>query len=306
MNSSSQAPLLFAFPGHRTIAASLGEASGLRPGEMTLREFPDRESYVRVLSACEGRPAVLLCALDRPDDKLLPLYFLARTLRELGASSVVLVAPYLAYMRQDRRFKSGEAVTSRYFADWVSDFVDGLITVDPHLHRIRDLNEIYAVSSRVVHAADALAAWIGREIERPVLIGPDSESRQWVSDVASRAGAPFTVLEKTRRGDRDVEVSVPELDRWLDHTPVLVDDIISTGRTMIETLGHLKRLGLPPAVCIGVHAVFAGNAYEDLKAAGAARIVTCNTIPHESNAIDLAPHLAEALNDLLDELGQRA
>lgn len=177
-----------------------------------------------------------------------------------------------------------------------------MITVDPHLHRIHDLNEVYSVPSRVVHAADPVAAWIGRKIKRPVLIGPDSESWQWVSDVAGRANAPFTVLEKTRRGDRDVEVSMPELDRWRDHTPVLVDDIISTGRTMIETLGHLKRLGLPPAVCIGVHGVFAGEAFEEIQQAGAAQVVTCNTIPHESNAIDLTAPLGAALIDLLDEV----
>lgn len=302
MNSSSRTPLLFAFPGNRRLADALAAGGRLEAGEMTLREFPDRESYLRVLSPCEGRVAILLCALDRPDDKLLPLYFLARTLRELGAGRVILVAPYLAYMRQDRRFNPGEAVTSHYFADWVSDFVDGLITVDPHLHRIHDLNEIYRVPSRVVHAADAVAGWIGREIERPVLVGPDSESWQWVSDVAARAKAPFTVLEKTRRGDRDVEVSVPEIDRWRDHTPVLVDDIISTGRTMIETVGHLKRLGLPPAVCIGVHGVFAGEAFAELQRSGASRIVTCNTIPHESNAIDLTPELEAALSDLVREL----
>ncbi len=304
MTLSKDPALLFALPGNESLAAALGRACELEAGEMTLREFPDGETYVRVLSACEGRTAVLLCALDRPDDKLLPLYFLSRTLREMGASRVVLAAPYLAYMRQDRRFQPGEGVTARYFAEWVSTFVDGLVTVDPHLHRIHALDEVYAIPSQVVRAADSVATWIGREIKRPVLVGPDSESWQWVSDVAARAKAPFTVLEKTRRGDRDVEVSVPDLDRWHDHTPVLVDDIISTGRTMIETLGHLERLGLPPAVCIGVHGVFAGTSFEDIRAAGAARIVTCNTIPHPSNAIDLTAAFAAALSQLLREVAE--
>lgn len=300
MNASAATPLLFTLPANEALGRSLRGLAGLQAGEMTLRSFPDGETYVRVLTPCQGRAAVILCALDRPDDKLLPLYFLSRTLRDLGAKRVVLVAPYLAYMRQDRRFKEGEGVTSRYFAAWVSTFIDGLLTIDPHLHRIHDLGEVYTIPSRVIHAADGVAAWIGREVAKPVLVGPDSESWQWVSDVAGRAGAPFIVLEKTRRGDREVEVSVPEIERWRDHTPVLVDDIISTGRTMIETVGHLKRLGLPGAVCVGVHGVFAGSAYEDLKAAGALRIATCNTIPHPSNAIDLAPELARAVRSLLD------
>ena len=81
------------------------------------------------------------------------------------------------------------------------------------------------------------------------------------------------------------------MDEYKNHTPVLVDDIISTARTMIETVGHLKKAGMKAPVCIGVHAVFAGNAYQDLKKAGA-KVVTCNTIPHESNGIDLSSILA--------------
>jgi len=86
---------------------------------------------------------------------------------------------------------------------------------------------------------------------------------------------------------------VPDVARWRGHTPVLVDDIVSTARTMIETLGHLQRAGLRAPVCVAVHGVFAGRAYEDLLAAGAERVATANTIPHVSNAIDVTKLLAE-------------
>jgi ribose-phosphate pyrophosphokinase len=132
----------------------------------------------------------------------------------------------------------------------------------------------------------------------PVLIGPDSESEQWVSAVAKDAGAPFLVLEKIRHGDRDVEVTIPQVHKYIDHTPVLVDDIISTARTMIETLGHLKKARMKPATCIGVHAVFAANAFEELTRAGAGRIITSNSIIHPSNDIEIAGLLSDALGDL--------
>ena len=205
-----------------------------------------------------------------------------------------LVVPYLAYMRQDRRFQPGEAITSTYFARTLDRWFDWLVTIDPHLHRRGSLSEIYSIPATVLHAAPSISTWIKDTIRRPVLIGPDSESEQWVAAVADDVGAPFVVLEKTRRGDRDVEVSVPQVERWRDHTPVLVDDIISTARTMIQTAGHLKAAGLAPPICIGVHAVFAEDAYEALHAE-AGQIVTCNTIPHASNAINIMDLLTKGI-----------
>jgi ribose-phosphate pyrophosphokinase len=289
------APLLVDLHGHAGLARDLAAALGAEPGRIEQRRFPDGESYVRFDSPVAGRAVLLLAALDRPDEKFLPLVFAASTARELGAASVGLIAPYLPYMRQDARFRPGEGVTSAYFARALSAAVDWLVTVDPHLHRRKSLAEIYTVPALALHTAPLLAQWIAGAVDRPMLIGPDVESKQWVAAVARTAGAPSLVLEKTRRGDRDVAVSVPDVERWRAYTPVLVDDIVSTGRTLIETVGHLQRAGLRPPVCVAVHAVFAGNAYEDLKAAGVARVVTTDTLPHETNAIEVAPLLAEGV-----------
>lgn len=157
------------------------------------------------------------------------------------------------------------------------------------------MQEIYSVPCDVLHAAGVISAWIRENIPQALLIGPDSESQQWVSEVARNAGAPSIVLEKIRHGDRDVEVSVPDVEKYKDYTPVLVDDIISTARTMIETVGHILKAGMKPPICIGVHAVFAGDAYRDLLASGAGRVITCSTIPHESNGIEVAAMIVECL-----------
>lgn len=300
-------PLLFAFPGNEALAQRLAQQLAAELGRLTLRRFPDGETYLRIeseVSALAGRTVILLATLDRPDDKLLPLLFLAGTARELGAASVGLVAPYLAYMRQDTRFLPGEAVSSVYFARCLSGALDWLVTVDPHLHRRSCLDEIYSIPSYVAHAAPAIAGWIRQFVAAPLLVGPDAESAQWVAAVASAAGAPHVVLQKIRRGDHEVEVSVPEVARWQACTPVLVDDIISTGHTMLETLAHLRRAGLAAPVCIGVHAVFAGDAYQKLLAAGAARVLTCNSIFHASNAIELSALLAAGVRTLLPAMDE--
>lgn len=292
-------PLVFGLAESRTIAEALCERIGGEMGEFEHRRFPDGESYVRVDSPVSARPVIICSTLHEPDAKLLPIRFLAGACREMEAPSVGLVAPYLAYMRQDKQFRRGEAVTSRLFAALLSPAFDWIVTVDPHLHRIHDLNDVYTIPAKAVRAAPAISEWIRRNVKQPLLIGPDEESEQWVSEIARSAGAPWIVLKKTRKGDRDVSVSVPDVARWLNHTPVLADDIISTARTMIQTLAHLKTAGMPPAVCIGVHAVFAGDAFSELKAAGPAEIVTCNTIPHETNGIDVTAVIAEAVRGLL-------
>jgi ribose-phosphate pyrophosphokinase len=250
-----------------------------------------------------GRAVWLVCTLHPASDKLLPLYFMANTARDLGAASVNLAAPYLAYMRQDDRFREGEGVTARYFGRLLSSAVDGLITVDPHLHRFAALDEVYSVPTRAVRAAPRIAEWVKDHVERPVVVGPDAESEQWVDAVAAALGCPSLVLRKVRSGDRDVAISPVDQAHgtsgaaidWARHTPVLVDDIVSTARTMIEALGQLRRVGALQPICVGVHAVFSQTAYEDLRAAGAARVVTCNTIPHPSNAIDVMDLVAQAM-----------
>jgi ribose-phosphate pyrophosphokinase len=294
-------PLILATPGDWSAARALAERLGADLGAATVRHFPDGELYVRIDCAVAGRAVWLVCTLHPVSEKLLPLYFMAQTARDLGAAAVYLAAPYLAYMRQDERFQDGEGVTSRYCGRLLSSAVDGLITVDPHLHRITALGEVYTVPTRAVRAAPRIADWLRTNVDRPALVGPDAESEQWVRAVAAELDCPSVVLRKVRRGDRDVSISDVSdgaagapID-WNRHTPVLVDDIVSTARTMIETVAQLRRAGASQPVCVGVHAVFSQSAYDDLCAAGPARVVTCNTIPHPSNAIDVLGLVADAM-----------
>ena len=280
--------IYFALPGNEALTAILIQKEKAEKGIVEIRSFPDGESYIRIVSDVKDKKVFLVCTLNHPDPKILPIYFLAKTAKEYGAKSICLIAPYLAYMRQDKAFHTGESVTSTYFANLISEFVDSLITVDPHLHRRSSLSEIYSIPATAAHAADPISTWIANTIEQPILIGPDSESEQWVAAIAKKANAPYIILTKMRHGDREVEVSIPHLDKYRNYVPVLVDDIISTGRTMIETIGHLNNAGMKPPICIGVHPVFTDNSFEEMKKAGAKEIISCNTIPHESNRIDIS------------------
>ena len=290
--------VLLAVPAQQALAEAMAPGLRARVGRLEWRRFPDGESLVAIDDEIAGADVALLASLHHPDEIALALRFSAATAREFGARSVGLIAPYLAYMRQDTRFHRGEAISAPLFARFLEDSFDWLVTVDPHLHRNPDLAALYRIPARRVSAAPRVAQWISEQVPEAVLIGPDSESEQWVRDIALRAGVPFQVLSKVRHGDRDVDVSLPNAAAASGRTPVIVDDIVSSGRTMIETLGHLRRLGLPAATCIAIHAVFSGDAYEQLLAGGAARVVSTDAIPHPSNGIGLAALLAEAADPL--------
>lgn len=291
-------PLIANLEPDSPLCAPFTKAMRAEHAFLELRRFPDGETYLRFKSDVSKRHVILLCSLDRPDDKFVRLAFAAATARDLGAKSVGLVCPYLAYMRQDARFVAGEAVSSVCFAKLLSSQADWLVTVDPHLHRHKSLSDFFEMPTVAVQSAPLMGDWIRRFVERPLLVGPDEESVQWVAAVARETNAPQVVLNKIRSGDRDIEIRVPELDHWRGHTPVLVDDIISTGRTMIETTKALKRAGLRSPICVGVHGVFADTACQQLLDAGVQRVVTSNTVKHETNAFDVSGILAAAVSDI--------
>ncbi|NTT87566.1 ribose-phosphate diphosphokinase [Tabrizicola fusiformis] len=290
-------PLILPMPGNEGFARDLADAGGGEIGTVETRRFPDGETYLRLLTPVAGRAVDLVATLAGPDPDFLRLAFAADAARAQGAVRVRLVAPYLAYMRQDKAFRPGEAVTSDSFARLISSLFDGLVTVDPHLHRRAALSELYSIPAAAVQAAPALADWITAEVPRPLLIGPDSESAQWVQAIAERISAPWTVMEKTRRGDYDVSVELPDLSGHAICTPVLIDDIASSGRTMIAAANLLAARGLARPVCAVVHPLFAGDAFARIQAV-AARVVSCDSVPHPSNAIPLAPLVAAALTAL--------
>lgn len=283
--------IVLPMPGNEKMAQSLAERCGAELGTLEWRRFPDEESYVRIASDVASKRVDIVCTLARPDPQFLSLIFAASTARKLGAESVHLIAPYLAYMRQDKSFHEGEAISSADFARLLSHSFDSLVTVDPHLHRRRSLSEIFSVPTRVEHAAALLADWVAAHVETPLVIGPDSESQQWVAAAAERARAPYAVANKERLGDRRVTVTLPDLSQWADRRPVLIDDIVSSGRTMIEVARIFAARGMKKPYCLAVHALFGEQSYQELQTL-AEQVVSTDTIPHPSNAVSVVELLA--------------
>jgi ribose-phosphate pyrophosphokinase len=294
-----KSPVVLPAPGAERAASELAKHLSATLGVIEARRFPDGESYVRLHADVEQKEVVVVASLRDPDPQALGLWYLAQTARELGASRVGIVAPYLPYMRQDKRFQPGEAITSSTFARFISQGFDWLVTVDPHLHRLASLSEIYSIPAQSVSSAPAIARWVAANVESPVIIGPDSESEQWASDVARRIGCPSIVLSKRRLGDRKVEISVPDASSHATRNPVLIDDIISSAKTMAVAVTRVRAAFQKAPVCIGVHAVFAPDALEALRDAGAAQVVTCNTLPHETNGVDVLADVAQAVEALV-------
>ncbi len=290
--------ILIPFPEMVPMAREIAPVLGAEVQPLALHHFPDGETLVTLGSDPGRHDVAVLATLRDPDRLALPLRFAAATAREMGARHVGLIAPYLAYMRQDARFHEGEAVSAPIFARFLAESFDWIVTADPHLHRNPTLETLFPIPAQTVATAPLLADWIAANVPDAVILGPDSESKQWVAEVARRAGRPYEVLRKIRTGDRQVEIGIPDSPALMSATPVILDDIASSGRTLVRTLERLNEVGARPPVCIVIHAVFAEGAEKEILRAGAAQIVSTDSIPHSTNAIGIAALLAGAVTDL--------
>ncbi|MCI0508298.1 MAG: ribose-phosphate diphosphokinase [Gammaproteobacteria bacterium] len=287
-------PLLLGFPDYQLQAKNLARLLKIEYAEAELHYFPDGESKIRL--PIDIPSTVVICrSLDSPNDKLIELFFTVKELRQKGCERIILVAPYLCYMRQDKEFQPGEAVSQRWVGRLLASLVDEVITVDPHLHRVKKLEDI--IKTRRVAALSA-ASLIGNQIalrvSDPLIIGPDEESKQWVEQIAQLHDFNYLVGDKTRLGDRDVNIVLPPSD-VKDRTVVLVDDMASTGKTLINTAQQLKELGVDKIYCAITHALFVGDSYHELLATGVKEVWSTDSVSHSSNCISLASLLADTI-----------
>ena len=285
---------MLGFPTYREPAQRLARRAGLDYDDIVIHSFPDNESLVRLPEHLPPR-VILCCSLDDANRKLVELELAAATVVQLGAEQLTLVAPYLCYMRQDIAFHPGEAVSQRVIGTMLARHFDTLVTVDPHLHRTSKLRDAVPLRRAVaLSAAPAMTAWLASRTERPLLLGPDEESAQWVGAIAAPAGLEFGVARKQRLGDREVRVELPDLAFAGRHI-VLVDDVVSTGHTLAEAAMQLMAGGAASISALVTHALFVDGALARLQAAGIGDICSTDSVLHPSNRIYLADMLAAAL-----------
>jgi len=291
---------LLHFDDEADAALRLADAAGLAPAAIARHRFPDGELKLRLppaLPAC----VVLLRSLAQPNEKLVELLLAARTARALGARHLTLVAPYLAYMRQDIAFSPGEAVSQRIVGEFLASLFDAVITVDPHLHRIAALQEAVPVRQAIVlSGAPLLGDWIARRRQHPFLIGPDGESAQWVAQAAARHGLDHAVCQKVRHGDKAVDIVLPPVSVQ-GRAVVLLDDVASSGHTVTRAAQLLRAAGAASVDVAVTHALFAGDALQVMRDAGVGEVWSTDCIAHPSNVVSMAPALAQALHSLRGE-----
>jgi len=287
-------PVLLYFDDEQESGARIAHAGNLNLAKIECHHFPDGEIKLRLPDALPEQ-VVILRTLNAPNEKLIELLLAAQTARNLGARHLTLVAPYLAYMRQDIAFHPGEAISQRIVGRFLADIFNAVITVDPHLHRVATLQEAVPVANAVVlSGAPLLADLIAARRQNPLLVGPDEESAQWVALAASRHGFEHAVCRKVRHGDRAVEVALPDVT-VAGRQVVLLDDVASTGHTVAQAASLLLAAGAASVDVAVTHALFAGDALQVILNAGVGEVWSTDCIKHPSNSVSMAALIAEAL-----------
>lgn len=287
---------VYGFPESADGARRLAEALSVPCHIAELHRFPDGESLVRLPEPVER--AVVYRSLDRPNDKLVELALAASVLRRQGAAELCLVAPYMAYMRQDAVFRPGEPVSQTVVGDWLGRMFDRFVCVEPHLHRTHTLDEVFVGRPSVcLSGAGAIAERLRAEGIAPdaVVVGPDEEAAPLVEAVAGPLGLAALVGRKERRGDRDVTVTLPADAALAGRPVVIVDDVISSGETIFSCARAARAAGASSVRVFGVHALFDATVAARFGAEGLGTPLSCDGVPHPSNALPLARLIADAL-----------
>ncbi|MFN3553638.1 MAG: ribose-phosphate diphosphokinase [Novosphingobium meiothermophilum] len=280
-------------------AMRLAKALGMAHALIVHRRFPDGESLIRVGPAADT--CLIHCSLHNADARLMPLLLAASALREGGAKRLILISPYLGYMRQDCAFTRGEAVSQRVLGRLLSGHFDALLTVDPHLHRTSRLEDVVpGIPAINVPAAPALAAAVvgiagAQPSEGCVLVGPDEESRPWVEAVAAPIGLEIIVGRKHRTGDRSVQIELPAASAVRNRQVILVDDVISSGGTMLACARQLQAAGAIAIAAVASHCLARPADLSALAATGIGPVLATDSVPGKPCKIAMAGYIAEAV-----------
>ncbi len=289
--------MLLHFDDETVLAQGLARARGMASAVIQRHFFPDGETRLRLPPSVPAQ-VVMLRGLQDPNAKLTELLLAAAGARELGARQITLVSPYLAYMRQDLAFTPGEVVSQRHLGALLAASFEAVLTVDPHLHRVRTMDEVLpGRRGLALTAAPLLGAYVAQQVPGALLMAPDEEAGQWVRVAAQASALDHTVCHKQRHGDHDVDVSLPDVPVAGRHV-VLLDDVASTGRTLCAAARGALAAGAVSVDVIVTHALFVGDAQMQVQAAGVRHVWSSDCVPHASNVVSVVPLLAEGLRSL--------
>lgn len=275
----------------RRIASSL--KCGLAPLEW--KRFPDGESYIRIPFEMKGESVIVVQSTSLPQDKrLMELFFILDLIGELGAREVTVVIPYLAYMRQDKRFRDGEVVSVRVVSKLIESFnVDKVVLVDVHSKLVLDYFNVDVVE---VSAMPLIGSYLSSlNLSNPFVLAPDRKALNLAKMVADGIGCDYDFLEKRRdKITGEVKTYFKEMD-VRDRDVVIVDDIISTGGTIANAAEIARNLGARRIYAACTHALLVGDALMRLSSAGVFEIIGTDTIESNISKVSVAPAIASIL-----------
>jgi len=296
-------PLVIGGSNGEHLAIELSQLMGLELVSVEIKKFPDGETYVRILGDVSGRDVVYINSLQRsPNESLIETLLTLDTLRDLGAARLIAVIPYMSYARQDSRFNPGEAISVQTIAKLFKSMrLDHLVTVDMHLHRITDPSSLFGANFHNITGVRELAKYIKRNysVENTVVIGPDEEAEQWAKIMAEDLGGlEYGVLKKTRITAEKVAVLAEGLNVQGKNV-IIVDDIISTGGTIVEAVNTLRNLGAREIYVTTVHPLLIGNTYAKLLRLNLRDLVGTNSVLSPISKVSIAPAIGEKIMEIL-------
>ncbi|MBP6021221.1 MAG: ribose-phosphate diphosphokinase [Candidatus Methanomethylophilaceae archaeon] len=253
--------------------------------------FPDGECYIRIDSDALNDDVVIV-QNTYPDANIIEMFLLQDAVRRMGAKTITLVIPYFGYARQDRVFKPGEPESAKVMAQHLSLNCDRVLTVDIHKEAVLDH---FSCPHRDLKAAAAIADYFkGKGID--LVLSPDFGAAGRAKDVGSRMGVPYDHLEKVRLSGSDVRISPATMD-CKGKSVLIVDDMISTGGTIIAARQALMEAGAKSVSVACTHGVFVNNALERLTGSALDAVLCCNTLENMVSHISVAPTIAKALKE---------
>lgn len=280
--------LVVSCSGAKHLAKKVARKAGALYGEVSVNRFPDTEIKVK-LPKVKGKDVYFIQSFypqeNDIDDKVMEVLFAAYTAKELKAKKIFLIAPYLAYLREDKRFEKGESINAKVLAHLFKIF-DRVYVVEPHLHRFKKFSAFFPNASRI-NLTEEVSNYIKKNIKKPyVLVGPDGESVQWVEPLAKKLDSKYIIFKKKRFNSRKVKVFGKGIKA---ERIIIIDDIISTGHTLLEAVKKFSG----EKYFIGMHGLFAENALGKLRKKG--KVIVSNSIPSLVSKIDCSDALARVI-----------
>jgi ribose-phosphate pyrophosphokinase len=253
------------------------------------KRFPDDEFYVRVLDNIAGKDVVIV-QTAYPDPKIVELLLMQDAVHDAGAKKITVVLPYFGYSRQDKKFEEGEAISARAIAEHISLHADCVITVDPHKEHIL---KFFTVPAYSCSAVSTIAQHL-KEKNIDFVLAPDKGAKERAKETAKLINCEYDYLEKTRINGATVKITPKKLDAHGKNVAI-IDDIISTGDTMANSIKELKKQGAKTILIACTHGLFIGGAKEKLLAADCDEIISTDTIETDFSKVSVAECIAATI-----------